>query len=200
MHYIAKDIYSEIIIAPYWNYTTGDLTAYVTSDLWSQASGQASFAWYDYSGNVLSSLSTTDFTVGAINTTQVLHLNTNNLTFPLENAVLKLNVTATGSKPNRNTSTTFEHEFWFHPTWLSKAKLVDPGLEVNFNNVSGKFVVEATEGVAAWVWLDWPGVDGHFSDNGFWLGKGDTKEVSFTAGNVRVNEVTVSSLFDNTLP
>jgi len=199
LHYVAKDIYQPIIIAPYWNYTTGDLTAYVTSDLWSQASGEATFTWYDYSGNILSSASSTAFSVEALNTTQVLQLNTNNLTFATNNAVLKLNMTATGSKPNTNTSTDFAHEFWFHPTWLSEAKLVDPGLTLKYNNASEKFVVEATTGVAAWVWLDWPGVNGHFEANGFWLGKGEVKEVGFVGGLSDPGIVTVSSLFDNTV-
>lgn len=210
LHYISKDIYQPVIIASYWNYTTGDLTAYVTSDLWSTATGTAYFTWYDWLGNVMSSTSTpasVPFTVGALNTTQVLHANTNNYTFDLSNAVLKMNITATGSLPNNETKTTFNHEFFFHPTLsLADAHLVDPGLKLTYSNITSNFTVTATSGVSAWTWLDSPaGVLGNFDSNGFWLVPGEAREVGFTVkndttGGTWVNAVTVQSLWNFTQP
>jgi beta-mannosidase len=52
LHYLAKDIFQPVIIASYWNYTSGDLTAYVTSDLWTPATGLATFTWYVNNGGV----------------------------------------------------------------------------------------------------------------------------------------------------
>lgn len=225
LHYISKDIYQPIIIAPYWNYTTGDLTAYVTSDLWSAATGTAYFTWYDWTGKPISSSSTpssVDFTVGALNTTQVLHANTKNYTFPLNNAVLKMNVTATGTLPNNDSKTTFNHEFFFHPILslnpssnylgnpplpagaVTGAKLVDPGLTLSYSSSTGNFTVAATTGVSAWTWLDYPaGLLGNFDSNGFWLVPGTPREISFTLKNdttngAWINGVTVQSLWNFT--
>lgn len=73
LHYVAKDIYQPIITASYLNDTTGDLTADVTSDLWSKVEGTATFAWYGSNGTLLSSpLPAVTFTAGALNTAKVL--------------------------------------------------------------------------------------------------------------------------------
>jgi beta-mannosidase len=203
LHYIAKDIYQPIIIASYWNYITGDLTAYVTSDLWSPASGTASLAWYDYNGTLLSEREDVAFSVGALNTTQVFGGNTNTLGYDLRNAFLKMNISATGTPPNTNLTKEFKHEYIFHTLSLRDAKLQDPGLELSYNEQSEKFIVQATKGVAAWVWLDLPaGVLGNFEGNGFWLVPGEGREVGVvvkdTGGDERWREgVTVRSLWDN---
>ena len=208
LHYIGKDIYQPIIIAPYWNYTTGDLTAYVTSSLWSSANGTATFTWYDYSGKVISTNtpSSAKFMVGALNTTKIMEENTSSsYTFDLSNAVLRMNVSATGELPNSNTTSTFSHEFFFHPILnLADAQLQDPGLQLSHSNSSGNvtFSVRATKGVSAWTWLDFPsGVLGNFESNAFWLVPGESKEVGFTlkndtTGGAWVDEVTVQSLWN----
>lgn len=214
LHYVAKDIYQNVIVAPYWNYSTGDLTAYVTSDLWSAATGTVDFTWYDWTGNQLSDNDTNtpaseDFTVGALNTTLVLSLNTqllhNSVNF--SNAVLRMNMTAQGSLPNNDTNTTFTHESWFVPMLsLANVSLQDPGLQLSTNNDSTDptFNVTATTGVSAWTWLDFPaGVTGNFEDNGFWLAVNETKSVAFTVKNDTTNgawisNVTVSSIYNFT--
>lgn len=228
LHYVAKDIYSRVIVAPYWNYTTGDLTAYVTSDLWDVVNGTVDATWYDWEGGVLqlpvntststASFSSAPFSVGALNTTKVLQANTQTLgqTIDLSNAVLRLNLTATGYLPNNSTLTEFTHEFFFHPILsLADAKLVDPGLKLTFNNDTAtgsgggngpSWTVEATTGISAWTWLDFPsGVVGNFDANGFWLVPGQPRRVVFTVkndttGGEWVQSVTVSSLWDFTTP
>lgn len=212
LHYVAKDIYQPVIVASYWNYTTGDLTAYVTSDLWSAANGTVDFTWYDWSGKpLLPALQTTTsvtFTVGALNTTQVLHTNTHNYTFPLSSAVLKINITATGALPNAPHAnlTTFIHTSFFHPTLsLRDAHLVDPGLQLTYSASTKIFTVAATTGVSAWTWLDAPaGVLGNFDSNAFWLVPGEARDVAFTlkndmTGGTWVDGVTVQSLWNFTL-
>jgi len=207
LHYIAKDIYQPIIIASYWNYTTGDLTTYVTSDLWIPAEGTATLAWYSYSGAALSTPSNVPFIVDALNTTQVLHTNTNDIPYDLKNSILKMNITAAGTLPNTNEAKTFKHEFIFHALDLSTVNLQDPGLELSYDSETGNFTVEATKAVAAWVWLDMPaGTLGNFESNGFWLLPGDgPREVgvvvkSDSSGGKWVEGVKVGSLWDNTLP
>ncbi|TAQ86102.1 hypothetical protein B7494_g5570 [Chlorociboria aeruginascens] len=205
LHYIAKDIYQPIIIASYWNYTTGDLTAYVTSDLWSVAKGEATFTWYGYNGSILSPASTVAFEVGALNTTQVFQTNTFSLPYDLKTSVLKMNITATGSLPNTNTTLEFKHEFFFHELSLADVELQDPGLTVEYVEETGNFTVEAEKAVAAWVWLEAPGgIEGNWGENGFWLIPGEKREVEFhfrgeERGNGWQSGVTVESLWNNTL-
>lgn len=213
LHYAAKAAYEPVIIAPYFDYTTGNLSVWVTSDLWEPISGEASFEWFDWSGRKLpvgnkTSSSSTNFTVGAINSTQVLQTNTTSL-FPTpqqrQNAVLKMSVTASGHQPNSPTAKTLKHTSWFHASPLKDASLVDPGLQLSYSNSTGNFTVRATEGVAAWVWLEHEeGVLGNFGENGFWLGKGEEREVGFRVkrddtGGKWVGEVRVGSLWDQTL-
>lgn len=207
LHYVAKDIYQPVIIASYLNLTSGDLTAYVTSDLWTPATGTATMAWYSYNGTLLAPASTVPFTVGGLNTTQVLQANTNTFGYDLTNALLKMNITATGTLPNSNAPEIFNHEAYFHALSLRDVALQDPGLVLAYDQETGNFTVEATKGVAAYVWLDLPaGVLGNFDENAFWLVPGDGKrEVGVTikdnGGNARwVGEVKVESLWDNTLP
>jgi beta-mannosidase len=206
LHYVAKDIYQPVIIASYWNYTTGDLTAYVTSDLWTPASGSATLAWYSYNGSLLAPAETVPFSVSELNTTKVFQGNTNELGYDLKNALLKMNITATGSLPNTNATREFKHEYYFHTLSLRDANLQDPGLVLHYDENSGNFTVEATKGVAAWVWLDLPaGTLGNFGENTFWLVPGDGKrEIAVTvkedgSAGGWVGGVKVGSLWDNTL-
>jgi beta-mannosidase len=209
LHYAAKDVYEPVIIAPYYNITIGNLSVWVTSDLWDPIQGTASFEWYDWSGTRLNvnTTSSKDFSLGAINSTQVLQTFTKEVlkNYDPRDAVLKMSVTAKGNTPNSNITQTFKHESWFHPTALKDAALVDPGLELEYSDTTYNFTVRATTGVAAWVWLEHgPGVLGNFGSNAFWLGRNESREVSFkvkkdTTGGKWVNEITVQSLWNQTL-
>ncbi|TKA81107.1 hypothetical protein B0A49_00402 [Cryomyces minteri] len=209
LHYIAKDIYQPVIISPFYNRTTGDLQVHVSSDLWTPATGFAGFSWYDWSGTQLniSTPMSAPVNVGAINTIRVLQTSTYDVLsgYDLANVVMKVETTVQGRLPNSNTITFFRHEKWFHPTPLSQAKLVDPGLTLSYSNSTKNFTVQATTGVAAWVWLDNPaGTLLNFDSNGFWLLPNLTKEVSYTlkndtTGGEWVHRVTVESLWNNTL-
>jgi beta-mannosidase len=207
LHYVAKDIYQPVIIASYLNQTTGDLTAYVTSDLWSEAEGTATLAWYDYNGTLLYSPTTVPFTVGALNTTKVMQTTMNDLQYSLTSSFLKMNITATGSLPNSHRYSTFKHSFIFATPYLNTVNLQDPNLVLTYNEATRNFIVEAKKAVAAWLWLDLPaGVLGNFEINGFWLLPSDgLKEVEFTLkddGGVEgwQRMVVVRSLWNNTLP
>ena len=208
LHYGAKDIYQSVIISPFFNITTGDLEIYVTSDLWSSASGIASFEWYQWDGTPVTNLSTpgiVSFTVGALNTTRILATNTKNILLDYDNAILYMNVSAQGFLPNDPTPRTFNHENFFHANSLAEAKLVDPGIQLSYSNETKNFTVEAKTGVAAWTWLDYPaGALLNFDSNGFLLLPGRPREVSYTlksdsTGGEWVSGVTVQSLWNNTL-
>ncbi|KAL9059873.1 MAG: hypothetical protein Q9162_000943 [Coniocarpon cinnabarinum] len=210
LHYRGKDAYNNIIVAPYFNSTTGLLEVYVTSDLWSEATGTASATWYDWSGNQLDlpGLEAQPFTVGALNTTRVYSTITNT-TLGINNpddVVMSMSVNATGKLPNNDTTTNFSHSNWFHASALSNANLVDPGLTLEYDSEAQTFTVCATQGVASWVWLDYPaGAIVSFDDNGFWLGKGQSRTLGYNVKSDNTtgawaNGVTVQSLWNQTQP
>lgn len=117
-----------------------------------------------------------------------------------------MRVKTEGTLPNSDTMQTFTHENWWHASALNKAQLHDPGLQLSYSNDTKKFSVTATKGVAAWVWLDYPnGAVLNFDDNGFWLAKGQTKEVGYTVkfdhtDGAWIDGVTVQSMWNQTLP
>jgi beta-mannosidase len=203
-------LYQNVIISPFYNRTTGELGVFVTSDLWTPASGTANFTWYDWSGNVLnvSTPSTATVNVGALNTTRVLHVDAFDVlsSFDPANVVLHVQTSVQGQLPNSNTTQTFSHENWWSATPLSQSKLVDPGLQLSSSNSSQQFTVSATSGVASWVWLDYPaGAVVYFDSNAFWLAPGSSRTVGYTVqrdttNGVWVQGVTVESLYNNTLP
>jgi len=211
LHYAAKDAYEPVIIAPHFNASTGDLSVWATSDLWEPVSGFATFEWYGWSGNKLEgnvTATAAKFTVGAINSTQVLQVPQKKILEMIgdpRNAVLKMSLEASGALPNTNSTRKFRHEAWYHISPLKDATLVDPGLELEYSNRTQNFTVRATKGVAAWVWLEHgPGVLGNFDSNAFWLGRGESREVAFrvkedVTGGAWVEDVTVQSLWNQTL-
>lgn len=210
LHYAAKDIYEHVIIAPYYNITTGNLSVWVTSDLWESVQGEATFTWYDWTGKKLpvNTTSSMDFTVGAINSTQVLYANTTEILSGYEetNVVMHMEVNVTGCLPNSNVTQTFRHANWFHPTALRDAKLVDPGLQLMYSNATKNSSITATSGVASWVWLDYPaGPVLNFESNAFWLAPNQTREIGYTVksdntSGTWIEGVTVQSLWNQTQP
>lgn len=206
LHHVAKDIYQPVIIAPFFNASTGRLGIYVTSDLWAPAVGSATFTWYDWTGRSLGHASTVKVEVGALNTTRVLQMTVRrNKTFALDNAVLVMSVEVRGQRPNSGSSRTqtFAHQNWFHPVPLNVAKLVDPKIKLEYDASTGGFAV-TSKAVAPWTWLDFPaGVLGNFDDNAFLLLPGQKKNVGFTlkedtTGGAWKGGVTVRSLWNNT--
>ncbi|KXL48604.1 glycoside hydrolase family 2 protein [Acidomyces richmondensis BFW] len=216
LYYTAKDIYSPVIVYAYYNISNYDLQVWVTSDLWEAVRGTVEYEWIDWSGKKLSVLSngtsgstSAAFTVGPINSTQVLNwpsakeilrsggLNTSD-------AILRVNISATGEERHQQ----YTHEYYFHPAALNEVPLQDPNLLLTHTGCSGcvDFTVTAQDAVAAWVWLEIPtnAVLGYWSDNGFWMNKGESRTVRFkvwkdwTAGKW-VDTVTVRSMWNNTL-
>ncbi|KAF2204863.1 putative beta-mannosidase [Delitschia confertaspora ATCC 74209] len=215
LHYVAKDIYESVVVVPWFEVQSGDLEVWVVSDLWKGVEAKVQLGWFDWSGrplNVSTGAGTKmeNVNVGAINATRVLATNTNTLLSSAgidpRDALLRMRVSATGSPPNSNVERKFEHENWFHASPLSESRLIDPGLEISHNNSTQKFVVKATKGVAAWVWLDYPsGAVVTFDANAFWLAPGEAKEVGYkvksdTTGETWMKGVSGRSLWDNTVP
>jgi beta-mannosidase len=198
LHYGAKDIYEPVIIAPYVNVSESkDIDLYVTSDLWDEAKGQATYVWLDWSGEEVSSPSTVEFQIGSINSTKIAHIPEKDIPQDKENAVLTMEVEVTGTRPNSKEKETFKHTNYYHPVPLKDAKLKDPKIEVKYDSHSNEFVV-SSEAVAPWTWLDLPdGVHGYFSDNAFLLTPGNEKRLSFShdVGDWSSN-VTVLSIYD----
>ncbi|RAL17317.1 beta-mannosidase mndA, partial [Aspergillus homomorphus CBS 101889] len=207
LHHVARDIYKPMIVSPFWNYTTGALDIYVTSDLWTPASGSVSLTWRDLSGRPIAGNGgipqSLPFQVGALNTTSLYRMNMKQQPIPRHtDAVLTLELSATGQLPNSEESTTFVHEQWFTPAFPKDLDLVDPRVSVVYNPEIQKFEVEAKSGVALYTWLEHPeGVVGYFEENAFGLVPGQKKVVGFVVqkdetDGAWVRDVTVRSLWD----
>jgi beta-mannosidase len=210
LHYRAKDLYSNVIVSPFYNQTTTDLEIWVTSDLWEGASGTVDAAWYFYNGTEVSGITGIrgqNVTVGALNSTKVNLVNLSQSVgeTALPDLVMRMNISVEGKLPNDDETTIFTHTNWFHASPLSQARLVDPGLKLIHDEENQSFTITAVTGLSAWTWLDYSaGVIVNFEDNGFWLGKAERKTLGYkvtrdTTNGTWIESVTVQSLWNNTL-
>lgn len=207
LHYVAKDIYSPVIVAPVWNVSSGMLDVYAVSDLWTEVKGEVEVGWVDWKGRDLKGLSTGDggdgkrsfeFVIGGLNSTVLTSINMTAITppgngtrgwnttasaFNASNAVFVASITATGTPVNTNATKTYTHTNYFTPTPLKDAALVDPGLSVEYDGWSDEFVVRAKKGVSIWTWiklsLDDDSVVVNFEDNGFLIQSGEERRVGY---------------------
>ncbi|KXG48131.1 Glycoside hydrolase, superfamily [Penicillium griseofulvum] len=211
LHYVARDIFQPVIVSPFWNSSTGDLSVYVTSDLWEVASGTVKFTWMDLSGKPIPGNAgtplTKDFSVGALNTTSVYGTNVSKLSLPnVKDAVLVIDLTAKGRLPNagEKSLTTFTHRNKFTPAYPKDLALKDPELKLSHDAQTGTFTVEVRSAVSLYTWLDYPaGVVGYFEENSFSLLPGEKRTLRFVVqrdetGGKWVDGVTVRSLWDQT--
>lgn len=211
LHYVARDIYQPVIVSPFWNYTTGDLSIYVTSDLWEPAHGYVNLTWMDLSGNPIpgnaATPQTRHFSVRGLNTTKIYRTNVANLALPdQKNAVLVMSLISRGHLPNSGNipASTFSHRNQFTPVWPKDLALNDPQLQLSRDSKTGVFTVEAKSAVSLYTWLDYPaGTVGYFDDNAFLLVPGEKRKVRFVVQKDEsdgkwVHNVTVSSLWDQT--
>lgn len=207
--YMAKGVYSHMIVSPFWNYKNGTLEIWVTSDLWEAVSGTVSVQWVDLQGKPIADNAgmqeELDFHVAAINSTRVLRTMIDDVKLAdRQNAIMLLTLHSRGHLPNSETEVAFAHANHFLPVWPKDAKLRDPGLKLSYDKSTGKFTVEATEAVSLYTWLHHPsGVTGFFDDNAFVLQPGEKKEVGFTVqadetGGAWMDGVTIQSLWDLT--
>ena len=211
LHYVARDIYQPIIVAPFWNETTKRLSVYVISDLWKAAHGSVNLTWVDLAGNPLPKNAQTPqiqrFHVGGLNITQIYSTDFSGV--PLlnrTNAVLLMSVNATGQLPNTENGSvsTFTHHNYYTPVYPNKLSLKDPKLELSHDAKNGVFTVEAKNAVSFYTWLNYPaGVVGYFDENAFILLPGEKKKIRFTVqkddtGGKWTDGVTVSSLWNQT--
>lgn len=107
----------------------------------------------------------------------------------------------------------FTYTSYFHSQPLGQSALRNPGLQLTvapgYSSSEVRFTVTAQAGVAAWVWLEAAessatigAVQGYFEDNGFWLMRGESREVSFRVWEGQpdaawAKQVTVRSMWDN---
>lgn len=222
LQYVAKDIYSEVVVAPVWNLTSGILSVYVVSDLWTEVSGHITLSWLDWAGEELDiplddgtrSSTTTRYTVGPLNSTLLATFNISQ-DFGADandaaNAIFVANLTATGTPVNTNVTKTFSHTNYWTPTPLASAALTDPGLHVAYDEQGDQFTITAGTGNGIWTWISLDPVDSAttivvFDDNGFFLRKGESKTISYSVlGDSESSgwqeRVTVESIWNNTIP
>ncbi|KAJ5773128.1 Glycoside hydrolase superfamily [Penicillium paradoxum] len=207
LHYVARDIFQPIIVSPFWTPSTGELSVYVTSDLWETANGLVNFTWVDLSGKPIldnaGSPKTKQFSVGALNTTSIYNINVANLSLSnTQDAILIMDLAAEGRPPNTEDKalTTFTHRNHFTPVIPKDLKVKDPQLKLSHDAQTGTFTVEAQTAVSLYTWLDYPaGTVGYFEDNAFTTLPGEKRILRFVVQNDEtsgkwVDGVTVRSL------
>lgn len=204
---MVKDIYSPVIIRPYPNIDNDTMEVWVTSDQFDTVNGMVTYQWMTWGGEPVdvglgSSNSSISVQVQPVNSTMVLSYNnvlsTISSKVNVSDVVMRLSVTASGN------GTSFNHTSWYHPVYLTNATLQDPQLTLNQTG-NNTFVVTAPSAIAAWVSLDYSAhqVQGYWSENGFWLQKGESRMVTlnvwndWTGNGSWVNGVTVRSMWDN---
>ena len=70
LNYGLASAYAPVIIQPFWMPDNETLTVLATSDRWESVDGMAQLTWYDWSGRVLNT-STTSFSIPALNNSLV---------------------------------------------------------------------------------------------------------------------------------
>lgn len=225
LHYVAKDIYSSVIVAPLFNSTTGILHVYAVSDLWSKVSGTLTLSWVAWKGEILNytlptegngmspsgGSTTLPFSIGPLNSTLVTSINMSSVSqaenYDTRLGLLVANLSATGQPINSNATKTFTHTNAYTPTPLSHATLEDPQLSVQYDEKNNVFTVSAKRGVSQWTWLSVADSDSDviviFDENAFILLRGEVKQVGYhvISGQSQgwQHRVTVESIYNNTL-
>ncbi|CDO76483.1 Glycoside Hydrolase Family 2 protein [Trametes cinnabarina] len=188
LQYGMANIYSPVVIYPFWTPENQTLEVTVTSDRWDIVNGTAQLTWYDWIGNELNS-SATAFSVPSLNNSVILHTQGLDNILPegkaSEDVWMLLNLTA--EIDNR----TVTHEQFFTPVSLATANLVDPAIDLA-TGPNLTFTLSARGGVAPFTWLDHPaGTVGFFADNttglplnGFFLVPGIDRTVQFVPNSL----------------
>ncbi|KAH9895190.1 glycoside hydrolase family 2 protein [Cubamyces lactineus] len=209
MQYGLSNIYSPVMIYPFWTPESETLEVAVTSDRWDTVTGTAQLTWYDWSGRALNT-SSLAFSVPSLNSTTVFEAHGLDSILPAgskaEDVWMHLNVTATAD------GQTVVHEQYFVPVSLANANLVDPQIKMT-PGPDMTFTLSAQGGVAPFTWLDHPsGTVGYFADsttgkplNGFYLVPGMDRTVQFvqsselsTVADPSPADFVVRSLWNNT--
>ncbi|PHH70346.1 hypothetical protein CDD80_6071 [Ophiocordyceps camponoti-rufipedis] len=205
LHYVARDVYRPVIVAPLFNETTRVLDVYAVSDLWTDVEGVATLSWLDWDGHPLEEVQTIPFTVGPINSSRLASLPMTEKTHGL----LIANLTAKGTPINSVETRTYTHTGTFTPTPLAAVPLPDPGLSIDYDASADVFRVVARRGVSAWTWIgvaeaDEAAVVVAFEENAFVLRPGEVRSVGYRvlSGGSRgwQTRVTVQSIYNHTLP
>jgi beta-mannosidase len=190
LHYGMSEIYTPVVIYPFWTPENQTLDVLVTSDRWETVHGDAQMTWYDWAGKELGTTKKT-FEVPTLNNSVVFRATGLNNILPkgtdAGDAFLLLNVSA----QVEGKTVTQEHVVsrlfaimlvlsltvrQFTPVSLANVTLVDPQIHVTRSS-NFTFTLSARGGVGAWTWLDHPaGTVGYFVDkekqtpsNGFYL-------------------------------
>ena len=72
MQYGLTNVFSPVMIYPFWTASSENLEVMVTSDRWETVHGTAQLTWYDWKGNMLSTR-TKDFSVPTLNNSLILN-------------------------------------------------------------------------------------------------------------------------------
>ncbi|OCH87882.1 glycoside hydrolase [Obba rivulosa] len=209
LNYGMSNIYTPVVIYPFWTPDNQTLEVLVTSDRWEPVSGTAQLTWYDWAGTALES-STHHFTVPSLNNSVIFQGQGLDTILPVgydaTEVWLLLNLTA------KVDGETVAHEQYFTPVSLAESNIVEPSVTVTHAE-DLTFKVSAQTGVAPWTWLDHPsGTVGYFVDvstgsplNGFYLVPGIERTVEFVpnqalskVSNPDPGDFVIRSIWNNT--
>ncbi|KAF7977722.1 hypothetical protein HWV62_2782 [Athelia sp. TMB] len=164
LQYGLTNVYTPVIISPFWTAENQTLEVLVTSDVLDSVQGTAQLTWYDWNGTALN-VSKQDVTVPSLNNSEVLYASGLSSIIPsghnASDVWLLLNVSAkVGGKSVTN-------EQYFTPVSLAEANLSDPQIKVS-SKVSGDAILFtlSSSRVAPWTWIDHPlHTIGYFEDS-----------------------------------
>lgn len=162
--YVTKQAYEQVVASSWFEPTNETYSIWVASDSWEATKGIITTSWYNWDGEVLSS-ETYDYSLDPLESSEVVSFTGwQNILPPLssiEKSVLNINLEAQETCSGRQ----YQSRNHWVPDYLSSSSISDPGLEIEFvGNLEWR--VEATRGVAAYVWLTEPaGIIGYFNDN-----------------------------------
>jgi len=209
LSYGLASVYAPVIIQPFWMPENETLKVLATSDRWESVDRVARLTWYDWSGRVLST-STTSFSIPALNNSLVyegtglatiLHAGCN-----ASDVWLLMNLTTQAGNE------TVVNEWYFTPVSLAYANLVDPEIVVSAGD-NYTLTLSAQGDIGAWTWLDHQyRTVGYLVDtttgnpsNGFYLVPGIDRTVQFirnaklsSVENPDPSDFVVRSLWNNT--
>jgi len=208
-HYGLTQVFSPVIIYPFWTAQNQSLEVTVVSDRWEDVTGTAQLTWFDWQGNEINKTIVEFITpslnnsvlLGATGLQNILPTGTNE-----SDVWLRMNLTA------ETASGTVTNEQVFNPVSLAQANLVDPKILVTATE-NMTFTLAALGGVGVFTWIDHPAdTIGYFVDtstgrpsNGFNLIPGQNRTLAFVMNadlsvntNADISNFVVRSLWNNT--
>ncbi|KAI0781895.1 glycoside hydrolase [Abortiporus biennis] len=212
LQYGMANIFSPVVVYPFWTPTNETLEVRVMSDRWEEVKGSVEMSWFDWKGEKVGRTSTAKFSVPSLNGTVVYNAKGLDSILPKGSNVTAQDVWMLLTLTAEVDGETVTNEQVFTPISLATVTLLDPKISMKATS-NFIFNLSAKGGVAPFTWIDHPaGTVGYFVDNktnqplnGFFLVPGNDRTVRFVMSqqmskvkNPKTEDFVVRSLWDNT--